>query len=89
MASSTFSDAEMAQTLEARGWVNVWDIYWVRMVDGRPATLGYSTEDAFELATREAPPHRFHQPPPSAIYSAAVSDSRVASACTRESEAIK
>lgn len=88
MASSRETDDKMARALETQGWVNVWDIYWVRMVDGRPATLGYATEDAFEVATREAR-QRFHQPPPSAMKSAAVSESRVASACTSESEAIR
>jgi hypothetical protein len=88
MTSSTHTDNEMAQRLEAQGWLNVWDIYWVKMVDGRPVTLGYTTEDAYEMATREMR-QRFHQPPPSAMYSAAVSESRVASACTRESEAIR
>ncbi len=78
MASSS-DDEKMAQALEAQGWLNVWDIYWVKMVDGRPTTLGYSTEDAWYFAAREAR-QRFHQPPPSAMYKAAVSDSRVASA---------
>lgn len=88
MDSSTCSEEKMAQALEALGWLNVWDIYWVKMVDGRPATLGFSTQDAYELALRDAP-QRFHQPPPNAMNSAAVSERRVASACTRESEAIR
>jgi hypothetical protein len=86
MASSGDTDDKLARALEAQGWVNVWDIYWVRMVDGRPAGLGYATEDAWEMTTREAR-QRFHHPPPSAMNKAAVSESRVASACTSESEA--
>lgn len=88
MVGSTSDDEKMARFLEARGWVNVWDIYWMRTVDGRPEGLGFTTQDAYELSTREAP-QRFHQPPPSAMNSAAVSESRVASACTSESEAIR
>lgn len=85
---STCSEEKMAQALEALGWRNVWDIYWVKTLDGRPVTLGFSTEDAYEIATKEAR-QRFHQPPPSAMNSAAVSESRVASACTSESDATR
>jgi hypothetical protein len=85
---STCSEEKMAQALEALGWRNVWDIYWVKTLDGRPVTLGFSTEDAYEIATKEAR-QRFHQPPPRAMNSAAVSESRVASACTRESDATR
>jgi hypothetical protein len=85
---STCSEEKMAQALEALGWRNVWDIYWVKTLDGRPVTLGFSTEDAYEIATKEAR-QRFHQPPPRAMNSAAVSESRVASACTSESDATR
>ncbi|MGJ0510275.1 MAG: hypothetical protein ACR652_24785 [Methylocystis sp.] len=43
----------MARILEAHGWQNVWDIYWVKMQDGRPVSLALTTEDAFDLVSRE------------------------------------
>ncbi len=47
----TFDEAMMATALEANGWRNVWDIYWVR--DAGPEWGGLTTDDAFLTLLQE------------------------------------
>lgn len=53
MVEFTFDEEMIAHALEANGWRNVWDIYWVKTGDGRPAGDTLTTEDAFEFLLRE------------------------------------
>ncbi len=47
----TFDEAMMATALEANGWRNVWDIYWLR--DDCPEWGGLTTDDAFLTLLQE------------------------------------
>ncbi|WP_363348781.1 hypothetical protein [Methylocystis echinoides] len=45
-----FHEDMMTDALEANGWLNVWDIYWVQDAGG---WIGLTTEDAFVVLLRE------------------------------------
>lgn len=47
----TFDEAMIIHALEANGWRNVWDIYWIS--DATPGWGGLTTEDAFAVLLRE------------------------------------
>lgn len=47
----TFDEDMIIQALEANGWRNVWDIYWVQ--DRGAGFCGLTTEDAFIALLRE------------------------------------
>jgi hypothetical protein len=46
-----FDEAMIVRALEANGWRNVWDIYWVN--DAAPAWGGLIAEEAFAVLLRE------------------------------------
>lgn len=46
MAGFEFDEQTMVDALEANGWVNVWDIYWVHRDE--PGWGALTMEDAFQ-----------------------------------------
>ncbi len=46
-----FDEDMIVRALEANGWRNVWDIYWIH--DEAPGFCGLTTEDAFIVLLRD------------------------------------
>jgi hypothetical protein len=68
MAGFNFDEQMIADALEANGWVNVWDIYWMNRDD--PGWGALTMEDAFrtlldskKLLPRRDPGQSSHERP--------------------------
>lgn len=48
----TFDEDTIIRALEANGWRNVWDIYWVK--DDAPGWGALTTDDAFMILLRDS-----------------------------------